>query len=83
MLLKLLKRCLWLNPLEVKIHEGVTLLLCPFIMFFPNPPVGNENPFGSKPIPYPEYLSLSISAFFPNLTAPNKEFRSIESLLST
>ena len=26
----------------------------------------------SNPIPYPEYLFLSISAFFVNLTAPNK-----------
>ena len=28
----------------------------------------------SKPMPYPEYLYLLISAFFVILTAPNKEF---------
>ena len=38
----------------------------------PNPPLGNENvPFQSNPIPYPEYLYLSLSAFLANLTAPN------------
>ena len=31
-------------------------------------------PFQSKPMPYPEYLYLLISAFFVILTAPNKEF---------
>ena len=31
-------------------------------------------PFESKPIPYPEYLYLLLSAFFVILTAPNKEF---------
>ena len=27
----------------------------------------------SNPIPHPEYLYLSISVFFTNLTVPNKE----------
>ena len=53
------------------------------ITFLPNPPVGNEKvPFISNPVPYPEYLYLSISAFFNNLTAPNKEFSSVGSLQS-
>ena len=30
-------------------------------------------PFKLKPMPYPEYLHLLISAFFVILTAPNKE----------
>ena len=39
----------------------------------PNLPVWNENISNpSNEIPYPEYLYLSISAFFTNLTAPNK-----------
>ena len=32
-----------------------------------------EVPFLSNPIPYPEYLYLSISVFFVNLTVPNKQ----------
>ena len=52
------------------------------ITILPNPLVGNEKvPFVSNPIPYPDYLYLSISTFFTNLTAPNREFPSIESLL--
>ena len=43
------------------------------ITFLPNPPPGNEKrPLESNPIPYPQYLYLSISAFLVNLTAPNK-----------
>ena len=39
------------------------------------PPLGCEKvPLESNPIPYPEYLYLSISAFFVNLTAPNRQF---------
>ena len=35
------------------------------ITFLPYPPLGCEKlPFESNPIPYPEYLYLSISAFF-------------------
>ena len=54
------------------------------ITFLPNQPVGNENvPLIWNTIPYPEFLYLSISAFFTNLTAPNKEFPKVGSLLST
>ena len=53
-------------------------------MFLPNPPVENEkDPFISNPIPCQEYFYLSISAFFTNLAAPNKEFPNVGSLLST
>ena len=35
------------------------------IIFLPNPITGKQKvPFISNPIPYPEYLYLSISAFF-------------------
>ena len=45
------------------------------ITFLPYPPLGCEKlPLESNPIPYPEYLYLSISAFFDNLTAPNRQF---------
>ena len=38
------------------------------------PPLGCEKlPLESNPIPYPKYLYLSISAFFVNFTAPNKQ----------
>ena len=55
------------------------------ITFFPYPPLGCEkDPFESNPIPYPEYLYLSMSAFFVNLTAPNRQFSKVilESLAS-
>ena len=39
--------------------------------------------FISNPIPHPEYLHLSKSAFFTILTATNKEFSSVGSLLPT
>ena len=43
--------------------------------FLPNSPLGCEKvPLELNPIPYLEYLYLSISSFFVNLTAPNKEF---------
>ena len=43
--------------------------------FLPYPPLGCEKPpLESNPIPYPECLYLSISAFFVNLTAPNRQF---------
>ena len=39
-----------------------------------NLPLVNENVLcQSNPIPYPEFLYLSISAFLVNLTAPNKQ----------
>ena len=44
------------------------------ITFLPYPPLGCVKlPLESNPIPYPEYLYLSISAFFVNLTTPNKQ----------
>ena len=44
------------------------------ITFLPYPPLGCEKlRLESNPIPYPKYLYLSISAFFVNLTAPNKQ----------
>ena len=48
------------------------------ITFLPYPPLGCEkDPFESNPIPYPEYFYLSISAFFVNLTAPNRQFSKV------
>ena len=45
------------------------------ITFVPFPPLGCEKlPPESNPIPYPEYLYLSMSEFFVNLTAPNRQF---------
>ena len=44
-------------------------------MSLPNPPPGNKKPYLlSIPIPQPEYLYLSISAFLVKVTAPNKQF---------
>ena len=48
------------------------------ITFLPNPIPGDEKlPYLSNPIPCPEYLHLSISAFLVKLTAPNKHFCSV------
>ena len=48
------------------------------IMFLPNPVQGDENlPCLSNPIPYSEYLCLSISTFLVKVTAPNKQFSSV------
>ena len=45
------------------------------ITFLPYPPLGCVKiPLESNPIPYLEYLRLSISAFFVNLTAPYGHF---------
>ena len=45
------------------------------ITFLPYCQLGCEKlPLDSNPISYPEYLYLSISAFFVNLTAPNRQF---------
>ena len=50
--------------------------------FWPNPLPGNEKlDLLSNPIPKPEYPYFSISAFFVNVTAPNKQFFSVGSLL--
>ena len=52
-----------------------------YIKFRPNQMAGNERlPFLLIPVPYPEYLYLSISAFLIKVTAPNKQFSSVESL---
>ena len=48
------------------------------ITSLPYPPLGCVKlPLESNPIPYPEYLYLSISAFFVNLTAPNGKFSKV------
>ena len=48
----------------------------------PNPSPGNEKfHVLSNPIPWPEYPYLWISAFLVNLTAPNKDFLTVESSL--
>ena len=48
------------------------------IQFLPNPLVPKLNsPYLSNPMPYPEYLYLSISAFLVKLTAPNKQFPNV------
>ena len=45
------------------------------ITFLPHPSLGCAKiPLESNPIPYPEYLYLSMSAFFVNLTVPNRQF---------
>ena len=47
------------------------------VTFLPVPPLAREqNPCLDRihPIPYPEYLYLSISVFLSKLTAPNKQF---------
>ena len=48
------------------------------ITFLPNPVPENEKlPCLSNPIPYPEYLYLSISAFLVKVTPPNKQFSNV------
>ena len=45
------------------------------ITFLPCPPLGCEKlPLESNPIPHPEYIYSLASAFFINLTAPNRQF---------
>ena len=51
------------------------------ITFLPTPLPNETLPRLSNPIPYPEYLHLSISAFLVKVTALNKQFSSVESLL--
>ena len=44
------------------------------ITFLPYPPLGCiKLPLESNPIPYPEFLYLSISAVFVNLRAPKRQ----------
>ena len=46
-----------------------------FVLF---PPLGCEKlPPESNPIPYPKYLHLSMSEFFVNLIAPNRQFSKV------
>ena len=48
------------------------------ITFVPYPPLGCEKLSPeSNPIPYPEYLYLSMSEFFVNLIAPNRQFSKV------
>ena len=52
------------------------------ITFLPNPVPENEKlSCLSNPIPYPEYLHLSISAFLVKLTTPNKQSSSVRQSL--
>ena len=52
------------------------------IIFSPYPPLGCvKPPLESNPIPYSEYLYLSISIFFVNLTTPNRQFSKVTPLL--
>ena len=70
MLLALLLACLELLKSAPKI-----------ITFLPSPPLGCVKlPLESNPIPYPEYLCLSTSVFFVNLTAPNRQFCNVGSI---
>ena len=48
------------------------------ITFVPFHPLGCEKlPLESNAIPYPEYLYLSMSEFFVNLIAPNRQFSKV------
>ena len=42
-----------------------------------SPPGCEKLPLESNPIPYPEYLHVSISEFFVNLIAPNRQFSKV------
>ena len=46
--------------------------------FLPTPLPNEKLPRLSNPIPKPEYLYLLISAFLAKVTAPNKQFYSVE-----
>ena len=64
--------------LSIFVDELISTLK--IIIFLPVPPLGCENnPCLSNPIPYPEYLYLSISAILVKLAAPNKN--SVASML--
>ena len=47
------------------------------VQFLPSPLRKLNSPCLSNPIPYPEYLYLSISAFLVKLTGPNKKFSNV------
>ena len=52
------------------------------ITFLPNPPLGCKKVLlESNPKPHSEYLYLSKSVFFVNLTAPNRQFSKVTPLL--
>ena len=70
MLLALLLACVELLRSAPKI-----ITVTPYL-----PSVCKKRPFASKPMPYPEYLYLLISALFVILTAPNKEFFKVKLL---
>ena len=59
------------------------LIPVPNITFLPNSlSLDNEKlPWVLNPIPYPEYLYLPKSAFFTDLTAPNKKLTKIKAVL--
>ena len=61
-----------------------TYIYSKVITFLPNQALVIEIvSFVSNLVPYLEYLYLSVSGFVTNLTAPDKEFPSVGSLLST
>ena len=70
MLLALLLTCVELLKSAPKI-----ITFTPFV-----PSACKKLPFESKPMPYPEYLYLLISAIFVILTAPNKTFFKVKLL---
>ena len=70
MLLALLLTCIELLKSAPKI-----ITFTPFV-----PSACKKLPFESKPMPYPEYLYLLISAIFVILTAPNKTFFKVKLL---
>ena len=47
------------------------------MQFLPSPLSKLNSPPLSNPMPYPEYLYLSISAFLVKLSAPNKQFSNV------
>ena len=48
------------------------------ITFLPYPPLGCEkDPLESNPVPYPEYLYLSMSTCLVNLAVPNRQFSKV------
>ena len=52
------------------------------ITFWPNAPPGNEKlPLLSNPVPWLEHSYFSMSAFFVKVTAPNKQFFNVGSLI--
>ena len=70
MLLAVLLTCVELLKSAPKI-----ITFTPFV-----PSACKKLPFESKPMPYPEYLYLLISAIFIILTAPNKTFFKVKLL---